>query len=86
VVGAAFARSLAGRPPRGTVSSSGPAQRTWIATGLACDVADALAALAGGRRGYLSRVQTAMVTAPALAGIALGVIALTGQDDSAQRA
>lgn len=70
----------------GTVSSSGPARRTWITAGLACDVADALAALAGGRRGYLSPLQTAVLTAPAVAGMALGVVALTGQEAPAQPA
>src|SRR5262245_54493919 len=41
----------------GTLDSSGEAQRRRLVAGLACDVADAFAAIAGGRRGYLSPVQ-----------------------------
>lgn len=62
----------------GALSSGGAARRTWVTAGLACDVADTLAAVAGGRAGYLSPVQTALVAAPAIAATALGVIALRG--------
>jgi hypothetical protein len=67
----------------GTLDSSGDAQRKWLVAGLACDVADALAAFAGGRRGYLSPVQSALLAAPALSAVAFGAIALQGQGDSA---
>jgi hypothetical protein len=64
----------------GTTSSSGDARRTWLAAGLACDVADTLAALAGGRAGYLTRTQTVLLAAPAIAATALGAAALAGGD------
>jgi hypothetical protein len=67
----------------GTLDSSGDAQRRWLVAGLACDVADTLAAIAGGRRGYLSPVQTVLLAAPAVSAVAMGVIALQGSDDSA---
>ena len=35
----------------GALSTEGDTQRQWLVAGLACDVADALAGLAGGRRG-----------------------------------
>jgi hypothetical protein len=60
----------------GTLNSSGDARRTWLVAGLACDVADTLAAFAGGRRGYLSGVQTVLLAAPALAAVAMGAAAL----------
>src|SRR5215207_4655054 len=60
----------------GALNSSGEARRTWLVAGLACDVADTLAAFAGGRRGYLSRVQTVLLAAPALAAVAMGAAAL----------
>jgi hypothetical protein len=64
----------------GSMSSSGAARRTWLVAGLAVDAADAVAAIAGGRAGYLSRLQTALLTAPALAGVAMGLVALRGAD------
>jgi hypothetical protein len=68
----------------GTTSTSGEAQRTWLTAGIACDVADTLAALAGGRAGYLSKAQTVLLAAPAIAAAVLGVQALSASDgDSA---
>jgi hypothetical protein len=64
----------------GTTSTSGEAQRTWLTAGIACDVADTLAALAGGRAGYLSKTQTVLLAAPAIAAAALGVQALSASD------
>jgi hypothetical protein len=64
----------------GTTSSTGDARRTWLTAGLACDVADTLAAIAGGRAGYLSRTQTILLAAPAIAATALGAAALAGGD------
>jgi hypothetical protein len=52
------------------------AQENWIELGIACDAADTIAALLGGGKGYLSPKTTALVTAPAVAATALGVIAL----------
>src|SRR5688500_12174159 len=59
----------------GATSTRGDAQRTWLTAGLACDVADTLAALAGGRAGYLSKTQTLLLAAPAIAAAALGAAA-----------
>jgi hypothetical protein len=60
----------------GAVSSEGDSQRQWLTIGLACDVADALAGVAGGRAGYLPKATTALVTGTAIAAAALGVGAL----------
>jgi hypothetical protein len=62
----------------GALESSGKARKLWLRLGLACDVADAVAGLLAGRKGHLSPVSTALVTAPALGGAALGVVALRG--------
>jgi len=60
----------------GALSSDGEAQRQWLRAGLACDVADALAGIAGGRRGYLSKLTSVLVTGTALGAAALGGAAL----------
>ncbi len=58
------------------LGSEGDARRQWLMAGLACDLADALAGIAGSRRGYLAKPTGAMVTATALAAVALGARAL----------
>jgi hypothetical protein len=70
----------------GATSASGEARRTWLTAGLACDVADTLAALAGGRAGYLSKGQTVLLAAPAIAAAALGAMALGADDGDAAAA
>lgn len=60
----------------GVMNSEGDAQRQWLAAGLACDVADALAGIAGGRAGYLPKLTTVLVTGTAIAAAALGASAL----------
>ncbi len=60
--------------------SQGDAQRLWLQIGIACDAADAVAGILAGRRGELSALSTARVTAPALAGVRLGLVALRGAD------
>jgi len=60
----------------GTAASSGAAQQRWLAMGLACDLADAAAGVAGGRAGYLSGATTVLGTGTALAAVALGALAL----------
>src|SRR5215207_6675715 len=67
----------------GMLDSSGEAQRRWLVAGLACDVADTFAAVAGARRGYLSRAQSVLLAAPAIGAVAMGAIALQGADSSA---
>jgi hypothetical protein len=68
----------------GTLGSEAGAQRQWLTIGLACDLADALAGIAGGARGYLPAVTSGMVTGTALSAAALGVMAL--RDDAAPSA
>jgi hypothetical protein len=60
----------------GVLSADGEAQRQWLVAGLACDVADSLAGIAGGRGGYLPAVTSGLVTGMALSGVALGAVAL----------
>ena len=47
--------------------------------GVACDVADVLAGIAGGRGGYLSKATSVMVTGTAASAVALGLLALSEQ-------
>lgn len=60
----------------GTMSSEGETQRQWLTVGVACDVADSLAGIAGGRGGYLSKLSSVLVTATAVSAAVLGAIAL----------
>ena len=60
----------------GTTQSSGDAQRQWLTLGVACDVADAAAALLGRRGGYLPVGTTLLVGGAAVSAAALGVQAL----------
>jgi hypothetical protein len=64
----------------GLQSSTGDALALWVRIGIACDAADAAAGLLAGRRGELSTFSTVLVTAPALAGIALGSAVLRDID------
>jgi hypothetical protein len=58
------------------LTSEGDAQLQWLRAGKACDAADALAGLAGGRGGYLPPVTTVLVTGTAVAAGALGAAVL----------
>jgi hypothetical protein len=60
----------------GTLGSEGDTQRQWLMAGLACDAADTLAGIAGGRGGYLPKVTSVLVTGTALSAAALGAAAL----------
>ena len=60
----------------GTLSSTGSAQRQWLVAGLACDAADAVAGIVGGRAGYLPQVTSVLVTGTALSAALLGAAAL----------
>ena len=60
----------------GVMSTEGETQRQWIMIGVACDLADALAGVAGGRAGYLPKHTAFLVTATAVAAAALGGQAL----------
>jgi len=60
----------------GALSSEGDTQRQWLIAGVACDLADAAAGVAGARGGYLPRVTGALVSGTALSAAALGAAAL----------
>jgi hypothetical protein len=60
----------------GALSTDGEAQRQWLMAGLACDLADALAGIAGGRGGYLPKLTSTLVTGTALAAATMGAAAL----------
>jgi hypothetical protein len=60
----------------GALNTEGEAQRQWLVAGLACDVADALAGIAGGRGGYLPKLTSTLVTGTAIAAAAMGAAAL----------
>ena len=60
----------------GALGSEGSARRQWLLAGLACDAADTLAGVAGGRGGYLPKLTSALVSGTALSAIALGAAAL----------
>ncbi len=60
----------------GTFAEQTDGGSRWLATGLACDLADAAAALAGGRAGYLSPVTAVLAGGTALAAAGLGAVAL----------
>jgi hypothetical protein len=60
----------------GTAASEGEAQNGWLRAGLACDAADFAAGLLARRSGEISPVTALLVSAPALAGVAMGLTAL----------
>jgi hypothetical protein len=61
----------------GTVTAKPDMQRNWLLLGLACDIADTLAGIAGIRAGYLSTKTGVLVTSTAATATALGVIAVS---------
>jgi hypothetical protein len=60
----------------GALGSEGDARRQWLLAGLACDAADTLAGMAGGRSGYLPKFTSVLVSATALSAVGLGAVAL----------
>jgi hypothetical protein len=60
----------------GTLGSEGETQRQWLVAGLACDVADTVAGVAGGRGGYLPKLTSVLVSGTALSAALLGLSAL----------
>jgi hypothetical protein len=60
----------------GALRSEGDARRQWLLAGLACDAADTLAGMAGGRGGYLPKFTSVLVSATALSAVGLGAVAL----------
>jgi hypothetical protein len=67
----------------GTLSSEGAEQDRWAIAALGCDLADAAAGIAAWRAGYLSTLSSVLVTAAALNGVALGLVALRSGDSAA---
>jgi len=63
----------------GAVGADGEARRQWLLAGLACDAADVLAGVAGGRGGYLPKQTSVLVSATALSAAGLGAVALRAQ-------
>ena len=62
----------------GTLQAQGEARKQWLQIGIACDLADAAAALIAGRRGYLPGYAATSTTLLALGAAALGAAALSG--------
>jgi hypothetical protein len=60
----------------GALGAEGNARRQWLLAGLACDAADALAGIAGGRSGYLPKATTALLSGTAMSAVVLGAAAL----------
>jgi DNA-binding NarL/FixJ family response regulator len=63
----------------GALGSEGEARKQWLIAGLACDAADVLAGIAGGRRGYLPKLTSVLVSGTAVSAVALGVAALSDE-------
>lgn len=61
----------------GTLSTEGEARKQWLLAGLACDLADVAAGIAGGRRGYLPKLTSALVSGTAVSAVVLGAAALS---------
>ena len=62
----------------GTMTTTGEEQDRWLVAALGCDIADAAAGIAAWRGGYLKPFSSFLVTAAALNGVALGIVALRG--------
>ena len=62
----------------GTLQAQGEARRQWLQIGMACDVADAAAAVIAGRRGYLPGYAATGTAVVALMAAGLGALALRG--------
>jgi hypothetical protein len=67
----------------GALTTEGDDQNRWLVAGLGCDVADAAAGIAAWRGGYLTPLSSALVTAAAVHGLFLGLVALNGGDSAA---
>ena len=61
----------------GALGASGDERRRWLQAGIAADVADLVAAVAGLRGGYLPTHGAIMLATTAATGTALGIAALT---------
>jgi hypothetical protein len=61
----------------GALGTAGAERRRWLQAGIAADVVDLLAAIAGLRGGYLPTHGAIMLATTAATGTALGIAALT---------
>lgn len=61
----------------GALGTGGDERRRWLQAGIAADVVDLVAAVAGLRAGYLPTHGAVMLAATAATGTALGIAALT---------
>ncbi len=64
----------------GTTQTTGPSRRVWWQIGIACDLADAVAAYLGKRNGSLSTVTALAAGGTALVAAGLGVAAMQADD------
>jgi hypothetical protein len=64
----------------GTTQTTGPSRRVWWQIGIACDLADAVAAVLGKRNGSLSTLTAVAAGGTALAAAGLGVAAMQADD------
>ncbi|HEY1449742.1 MAG TPA: hypothetical protein VGF47_02215 [Solirubrobacteraceae bacterium] len=60
----------------GVLSTEGEARKQWLMAGIACDLFDAIAGIAGGRGGYLPKATSVLVSGTAVSAVALGMAAL----------
>lgn len=70
----------------GAMQSTGAARKQWLQLGMACDVADAFAGIAGKRDGSLPTLTTILVTGTALGAAAQGANAIKAVDGEAAAA
>ncbi|MCW3017473.1 MAG: hypothetical protein JWO02_4565 [Solirubrobacterales bacterium] len=64
----------------GTTQTTGPSRRVWWQIGIACDLADAVAAYLGVRNGTLSKFSAVAAGGTAVAAAGLGVAAMQADD------
>jgi hypothetical protein len=64
----------------GTAMSGEENQRLWLSLGLLCDATDGVAGIIAYRERAISKLSTALVTAPAALGCAMGLAALERED------
>jgi hypothetical protein len=62
----------------GLSTSTGNQRSQWLRIGIACDLADAAAGVIAARRKELPKLAAVLVTATALGAVALGIVALQG--------
>jgi hypothetical protein len=62
----------------GLATSTGSARAQWLRVGIACDIADAAAAVIAGRSGQLSKLAVALITVTGLSGAGVGLAVLLG--------